>query len=193
MNQEVGFALHPMLYQTTDMKVQDPEETGTSDDGIEGTSPSIGTIREEIVTQSLDHLYENHDSLLFGLRSLEINTASLHPKQGQIFQLWQIYLDNVDPLLKVTHTPTLQARFISAALDVASIEPEMDALMFSIYCVSLLSLEEDVCNSLLGTSKQELIRTYQLACKQALIKAGVLRTTSRECLTALFLYLVSPI
>ncbi|KAJ5823863.1 C6 zinc finger domain protein [Penicillium robsamsonii] len=59
-----------------------------------------------------------------------VDLSASHPTQVQIFRLWQIYLDNVNPLLRVTHTPTLQTRIIDAASDIANINPTMEALMF---------------------------------------------------------------
>lgn len=117
--------------------------------------------------------------------------STLHPSQVEIFRLWQIYLDNVNPLLKVTHTPTLQARIIDAAADVGNIPPTLEALMFSIYCLAILSLSEEECRTLFQSSRDDLLNGYQFACQQALLNCEVLRTSDRDCLAALYLYLVS--
>jgi len=120
-----------------------------------------------------------------------VDLSTLHPSPGQIFRLWQIYLDNVNPLLKVSHTPTLQARIINAAGNLSNIHPTLEALMFSIYCVSVLSLVEDECRTLFGSSRTDLLTSYQFGCQQALMNCGVLRSSEVDSLTALFLYLVS--
>ncbi|KAI4250241.1 MAG: hypothetical protein LQ352_005413 [Teloschistes flavicans] len=85
----------------------------------------------------------NEDHLLFGPRSMRVDLSTLHPNPVHIFRLWQIYLDNVNPLFKVTHTPSLQGRIIEAASNVTNIVPTLEALIFSIYCTSTLSLEEE--------------------------------------------------
>lgn len=135
---------------------------------------------------------ENHDEFLFGAGSSKTNVelSTLHPEQMQIIRLWQIYLDNVNPLLKITHSPTLQARILDAVGDLRAISPEFEALIFGIYCVSVLSLTGDECLRLFSSPKNHLLSGYQFACRQALLKCKVLRTNSRDCLTALFLYLV---
>lgn len=115
----------------------------------------------------------------------------LHPEQVHIFKLWHVYLDNVNPLLKVTHTPSLQALIINAASDVTKISPALGALMFSIYSVSILSLAPEECETSFGSSKDDLLRTYQFGCQQALLDCQFLRSGDRDCLTAFFLYLVS--
>ena len=114
----------------------------------------------------------------------------MHPNQVQIFRLWQIYLDNVNPLLKVTHTPTLQAQIIDAAANVSDIDSDLQALMFSIYSVAVMTLSEQQCLSQFGTPRNDLLAGYQMACQQALLNCDFLSTDNRNCLTALFLYLV---
>jgi hypothetical protein len=63
--------------------------------------------------------------------------------------------------------------------------------MFSIYSMSVLTLTVEDCQSMFGSSKEDLLTKYQFGCQQALLNAGFLRTSDRDCLTALLLYLVS--
>lgn len=102
---------------------------------------------------------ENHDEFLFGAASSRANSdlSALHPEQMHIIRLWQVYLDNVNPLLRVTHSPTLQARILDAVGDLAAVTPELEALIFSIYCVSILSLAGDECLRLFGSPKNQLL------------------------------------
>jgi hypothetical protein len=100
-------------------------------------------------------------------------------------------MDNVNPLLKVTHIPSLQARIIEAASNVRNINPALEALMFSIYCTAVLSLTAEDCQTTFGSSKEDLLSIYQSGCQQALWRCGFLRTSDRDSLTALYLYLVS--
>jgi hypothetical protein len=102
-----------------------------------------------------------------------------------------MYLDNVNPLLKITHTPSLQSRIIEATSNVANISPALEALMFSIYCMAILSIDEGDCMAIFGSSQEDLAVRFQFGCRQALVNCGFLRSTDRDCLTALYLYLVS--
>lgn len=111
----------------------------------------------------------DHRDPLFGGLDQPVDFAALHPEPSQIFRLWQIYLDNVDPLLKVTHTPSLQGRIVEAISDLTSIDPNIQALMFGIYCVATLSLMSDDCETLLGSSRDGLLGHYQRSCRVALI------------------------
>jgi hypothetical protein len=148
-------------------------------------------VRETTVKKALDQSVGNDDHLLFGSRGTTVDLSTLHPDPVQIFRLWQIYLDNVNPLLKVTHTPSLQGRIIEAASNVTNINPTLEALMFSIYCTSILSLVAEDCQTMFGSSKEDLLMRYQFGCQQALLNCGFLRSSDRDCLTALYLYLVS--
>jgi hypothetical protein len=149
-------------------------------------------VREAVFKRSWEEVYDGgSQTLLLGSRKFDVKLSTLHPNQVEIFRLWQIYLDNVNPLLKVTHTPTLQAQIIDAAADVTKIAPTLEALMFSIYCVAILSLAEDECRTMFGSPRDDLLKGYHFACQEALLNCDVLRTSDRDCLTALFLYLVS--
>jgi hypothetical protein len=148
-------------------------------------------VREVDVKRAWDHIFENHDDLLFGARKTAVDLSTLHPEPVQIFRLWQMYLDNVNPLLKVTHTPSLQGRIIEAISKVTNICPTLEALMFGIYCMSILSLDPEDCLAVFGSSQKDLLTRYQFGCQQALLNSGFLRCSDRDCLTALYFYLVS--
>ncbi|PKX92297.1 transcription factor domain-containing protein [Aspergillus novofumigatus IBT 16806] len=131
------------------------------------------------------------DDLLFGQPQANVNVLALHPEQAQIFRLWQTYLENVNPLLKVTHTPTLQPRIVDAVSDLGDIHPTLEALMFSIYCIAVMSLADNECHRLLKSSKEDLLARYRLGCRQVLIKCRPWQFTNVDGLTAVYLYLVS--
>ncbi|ROV91862.1 hypothetical protein VMCG_09183 [Cytospora schulzeri] len=120
-----------------------------------------------------------------------VDLTTSHPEQVHIFKLWQIYLENVDPLLKITHTPTLQPRIINAAGNMAKISPALEALIFSIYCISLLSIPEDECLTLFQSSRKALLERYQSACQTALLRCHAWKSGDTEGLTAIYLYLLS--
>ncbi|KAK6542281.1 hypothetical protein TWF694_006241 [Orbilia ellipsospora] len=164
-----------------------------SDDEGEDEEDKSNDVRDAVVKHIWDRTYDQYtnDNLLFGSPASAIDLHTLHPPQVQIFRLWQIYLDNVNPLLKITHTPTLQPRIIDAAAEVEKIPPNLEALLFSIYCMAVLSLGDEECEKLLGTPKAQTLSSYQFACRQALQNCDFLRSSDRECLIALFLYLVS--
>jgi hypothetical protein len=179
-------------WQAQDSVHDESDSSGEQDDN-DISSPHV--LRQGSVVKAWDKLYgsdlHRSEHLLFCSRSTAIDLTALHPNQGQIFKLWQIYLENIDPLLKVTHTPTLQPRIIDAASDVTSIHPTLEALMFAIYSMAIFSLNQEECRTMFGKAREGVIRQYQLGAREALLRCGFLKTSDRDCLTALHLYLVS--
>jgi len=80
-------------------------------------------VSEVAITNAWDKSFPDNDHLLFGLPKSSVALSSLHPEAAQIFRLWHIYLQNVNPLLQVTHTGSLQGRIVEAVSDLANINP----------------------------------------------------------------------
>ncbi|KAI8957119.1 hypothetical protein F5Y11DRAFT_352891 [Daldinia sp. FL1419] len=195
-------AKHKMSYRPKDIwramsqKTSDSEDDDVDEsDGDNDSEYSFrkDALRQPMITKVWDRIYESQDNshLLFAAPQTSDDLSTMHPEHIQIFRLWQIYLENVDPLLKVTHTPTLQARIIEATSHLANIDPTMEALIFSIYCIATFSLTNDECVAFFMVPRDELLVRYQLGCRQALQNCRFLQTTDRDCLTALYLYLIS--
>lgn len=147
-------------------------------------------MRETEVKRAWEETIQKNDNLLFGSRDPTVDLSVIHPDTIQIFRLWQVYLDNVNPLLKVTHTPTLQARIIEAASNLKNIHPNLEALMFGIYSTAVTSLTVNDCQTMFNSSREDLLIRFHFGCNQALLGCEFLRTNDRDCLTALYLYLV---
>ncbi|KAL2137145.1 hypothetical protein VTI74DRAFT_8777 [Chaetomium olivicolor] len=189
--------LWPAISQKGRDSDDDSDQDGDDDDHLRdrGIFRGGNDIHGGAIKNAWDHAFRDHDEtdhhLLFGSPvSNRVDLITLHPEQTKIFRLWQIYLDNVDPLLKVTHTPSLQARIVEAVGDLANLGPPLEALLFSIYCVAILSLDQERCRNVFG-SKKDLLAGYRFACRQALLNCRILLTSDHDCLVALYLYLVS--
>jgi len=142
------------------------------------------------IHNAYDTMFENSDGFPFVVGGSLASVTSAHPSPIQIFQLWQIYISNVNPLLKITHTPTLQGQIISASANPAKIPKPLEALMFAIYFAAITSLTEDEVHSTFGEDKVILLGKYHNATQQALVNAGFMRSTELIVLQALFLYLL---
>ncbi|GAB7341207.1 hypothetical protein MBLNU457_7494t1 [Dothideomycetes sp. NU457] len=175
----------------TDSGLYEEAHDDFDDDFVHNGLPPGEQRQREIIKRAWPQLYDSEDTILFGSRKTNVQISTLHPEPHQIFRLWQTYLDNVDPLLKVTHTPTLQALIVDAISNLANIRPSLEALMFSIYCVAISTLSDDQCFHLFGASKKNLLTGYHFACQQALLNCGILSTSDHDCLVALYLYLIS--
>jgi hypothetical protein len=139
-------------------------------------------------------MFENsNDGFPFMVGGSKSHITHLHPSAIQIFQLWQIYLNNVNPLLKISHVPTLQNQIVKASADLAEVDESFEALMFAIYAISVTSMPNDEVEAAFGDSKNALLARYHAASQQALINAKFMSSTELTTLQALLLYLVSLI
>lgn len=119
-----------------------------------------------------------------------VSLATLHPSAGILRQLWRIYLDNVNPLSKVTHRPTT-AKLIDRACDAPhSLDKADEVLLFSIYLSAVASLTANECQRTLGEPRRTLLTRYEKVCREALVRSKFLRTSNLQVLSGFVMYLV---
>jgi hypothetical protein len=111
---------------------------------------------------------------------------------SQIFGLWQTYIDNVNPLVKLLHVPSVQQMILEAASDLQSTPKSTEALMFAIYLSSVNSMNDRDCRKTMGESRSALLANFSNATQQALVNTEFLKSTNLVVLQALTLYIVSP-
>lgn len=141
------------------------------------------------IYRAFDRMFD-HDGFPFIVGGAAGPVTSLHPPTIHIFQLWQIYIDNINPLLKVTHIPTVQAQIIAASSNLDKVPKNIEALMFGIYLMAITSLEEAEVLKMFNEPKKELQARYLSALQQALTHAGFMRFNDPITLQAFLLYLV---
>jgi len=121
-----------------------------------------------------------------GLGSLN----ALHPPPTQIFKLWEKFLENVNPLIKIIHVPTVQRDLLNACLDLENVSKPLEALMFAIYASAVNSLSNEECEGLAHASKTQLQDRFFRAAQHALVRAGIFGTLDIVVLQAALLLLV---
>jgi hypothetical protein len=114
----------------------------------------------------------------------------IHPDPILILRLWQTFLDNVNPLTKILHVPTVQKELFDAGSSIENLSKSMEALMFSIYATAITSMSKEECQAMFGETKSLLQAKYQFATKQALLKAEFLKSSDLVVLQAYVLFLV---
>jgi hypothetical protein len=117
--------------------------------------------------------------------------APSHPPAASIRQLWQTFLENVNPLTKLVHAPTLQAAIEKASARTESIPRGFESLMFAIYSISILSMTDEETKETLGESRSALLPRYIAATKTALVRAKFMSSTSIVVLQALMLHILT--
>lgn len=133
---------------------------------------------------------ENSDLILGGETPTEQTVEDLWPEAAHVFRLWQIYLDRVNPLTKIIHVPTLQPHIADAAADSHSVPKNIEALLFSIFLMAVVSLTPEECQLLLGYSKEEAYTRFSSGVRLTLLRMGFLKSHDLTTLQALVIYLV---
>jgi len=78
--------------------------------------------------------------VFFGYCSTINSLQALHPSPPQTFMLWEVFKENVDPVLKMFHRPTVSKMLLDVSNDRASILKPGQALFFAVYYDVVVSL-----------------------------------------------------
>lgn len=166
------------LWENLREEIEDPKDT------LHG---SVSSEDEE----TENSMYPYAESFLIGHSPSPQTLTSQHPQPVHIFKLWQTFLINVNPLVKMFHAPSMQQTVLDASGDLGKISRPTEALMFAFYMLAVTSLTNEECESMFGESRPNLIRKYSHATQQALINSKFLKSLNISTLQAFALYLVS--
>ncbi|KAJ5934337.1 hypothetical protein N7466_003884 [Penicillium verhagenii] len=132
----------------------------------------------------------SQDGFLFGYYSLAHSLREFHPPLPKVSKFWEIYKENVAPLITILHKPTVRNLLIEAAQHPESLDKNSEALVFSIYLSAIVSSKPEDCLAQLGEDRKTAVKRYRFAVEQALAKAGFLNTQSLMLLQAAVLFLI---
>ncbi|KAJ9614712.1 hypothetical protein H2204_014520 [Knufia peltigerae] len=159
-------------------EMQDLLDPSTTDDEDESNSPVQ------------DRQMGSHQGFLFGYSSIMLDLRELHPSPSQIFILWEVFKENVDPVVRILHRPTTKTILMNAASSLDRVSRPAEALLFSIYYGAVVSMTHEQCRQLLDEDKEMLLKRYRFATEQALARADFLNSSSLMCLQAFAFFLV---
>lgn len=173
MNDELD-KLREETYQLSD------QDSNISD--VEETPPSM------IGDPGVDD--RDHHAFILGYSSATAPIRKYHPLVSQIPFLWEVFQENVDPLVKILHIPTMNKIIKDMRADMDNMSTATEALMFSIYYAAITSMDSDEVQATFHEEKLILIRRYRFAVEQALAKAQFLTSPDLVVLQALVLFIV---
>ncbi|KAF2720932.1 hypothetical protein K431DRAFT_285401 [Polychaeton citri CBS 116435] len=131
-----------------------------------------------------------HQGFVFGFASQNVDLLSLHPLPNQIGLYWNMFKENVDPLVKVLHMPSIEPTVLSAASHLNNLSKGFEAILFAIYYGVTTSLTPPDCMSKLGEDRAVLLSRYRFAMEQALARANFLISEEIVVLQAFVIYLM---
>ncbi|GJP94313.1 fungal-specific transcription factor domain-domain-containing protein [Aspergillus niger] len=120
-----------------------------------------------------------------------ISLTDLHPSCEHAAKLWYAYVENVEPLCKVLHVPTVARIVHTVSKHPATASKNDECILFAIYHFAVFSMSDDECSHELHDSRAQLMHKYRTAVTQALVNASWLKTTSLPVLQAYTLFLIS--
>lgn len=172
------------LWENLRDEIEDPREAlqASSDDetyGETGMYPDA-------------NLYPDPENFLLAHGPMK-DLSSFHPQPVQIFRLWQTFLNNVNPLVKIFHAPTVQQMVLDASGDLRRVPKPAEALLFAIYLLAVTSLQNEDCINMFGETRNKLLTKYSYGVQHALINAKLLKTLNLTTVQAYTLYLVSAV
>lgn len=128
----------------------------------------------------------------FLLSNSASSPRSIHPEREHVTALWQIFLENVNPLTMLIHPSSFQ-RILNEAMAAKfeNLPLGLEALLFVIYSAAVYSTDNQECVFKLGVPKQILLTRYRGAARMALIRARFMTTMELIVLQAFTLYLVT--
>ncbi|EXF79248.1 C6 zinc finger protein [Colletotrichum fioriniae PJ7] len=122
-------------------------------------------------------------------KSMDFDILALGPVE--VLRLWQVFLERVNPMIKVIHVPSLEPLVFEAATDRFNLSPDLEALLCSINVVAIMALSEAESIQMLKLEKAKALRNSMSALKKAMSKVDFLRKYNMTTLQCLVLYLVS--
>ena len=131
------------------------------------------------------------DAFIFGYSQPNADPLALMPSPHHHALFWQLYLETVDPVLKIFHAPTFQGPFLKAAQNPFSLTPSLRCLLHAIYYAAVVSLQsEEKCLELFQDQRQSLLDKYCDAFQTTLAEAKFLTCPDVAILQAMAIFLI---
>lgn len=129
------------------------------------------------------------NAAIMGFQALAQSLLAYHPPLSQSVELFEIFKHSVAPLVHIFHMPTLVISYWDAVASPETLDRNTEALLFAIYYSTVISMESEQCEEVLGFSRAAAVKHYQFAVEQAMARANLLNTQSVVLIQAVVLFL----
>lgn len=167
------------IEELRDLLYEPSSEAGAEDDDTHVSDPSVADS-----TMSL-----GANAAIMGFQALAQSLRPYHPPLSQSVALLEIFKKNVAPLVRIFHMPTMIRSYWDAVASPESLDCNTEALLFAIYYSTVISMEPQQCEEVLGVSRGAALKHYQFAVQQAMARADLLNSQSIILLQAVVLFL----
>lgn len=114
----------------------------------------------------------------------------MQPPLYQAMQLWNVFVQNVDPVSKLLHIPTAQIDVFTMINNQYLGKPDMHCFLFSIFFAATTALSPSDVVHILGQDKANALNRFKYGLELSLADANILETPTLKALQALALFLV---
>ena len=116
-----------------------------------------------------------------------------YPDTQLALRLWNVYIESVDPVLKILHIPTAQFIVVATILDPRTAPSSAVALTFAIFFAAVTALCHDKNNERFGLpyEKSILLKRYKESLDRLLLVTDLMNRPELTALQALAIYVVS--
>lgn len=157
------------------VQLPNPSETNSADGGVRILG--LGGLTDSIQNQQSfgPHLFA------FGL------------EKTSVAQLCQVYLRQVDPIIKILHRPSLSGwlEHGESYLGYPEGHASTEALKSAVCYAAVNSMTERQCEEMYHRTKSDIVMEFRKACESTIERSGLLSTRDITVLQAFVLYLVS--
>ncbi|KAJ5150769.1 uncharacterized protein N7500_010958 [Penicillium coprophilum] len=125
---------------------------------------------------------------------LSLSFMSLPRDKLGASNLCQVYLQNVDPIIKILHRPSLSEWMLDGAstyLGSSEDDSSVRALASAVCYVAANTMTEAQCQATFQQNKSSITTVHRKMCESAFEKAGLLTTRDMTVLQAFILYLIA--
>lgn len=155
-----------------------------------GQAASVGSdgLRDELSTVSVQNEFNVNEYTQGGTNETFTNRFF---SDGQLMACWDIYCTNVDPLIKVIHTPSLRRTLFQTGRN-TSTGQEGQQVLHSAFCFAvIMSLPHEAVQSTFDGDKNSFLERFKSDFERHLMAEQKRKIPSLHCLQGLVIYMVS--
>lgn len=143
------------VYKTARSMRENPAEDATSSRPDEVSNSEDQTRR---VADTDEHHEDRYQLTLLGSSVETVNLKAIYPTITEIWVLWHKYTENIDPLFKIFHAPSVHKQLLNAVHDLDAIDPELETMLFAIFfAVTVSQWREDEISDSAKDSRLKLL------------------------------------
>ncbi|KAI9163992.1 FAD-dependent monooxygenase fsr3 [Paramyrothecium foliicola] len=160
-------------------------DSHTQDD-IDLNSLADDTVESTSLVEESGQNQSNFPSLGVLLNSslAKSNSPMFHPPVSQIPFYWQTFVENVDPIIKIFHIPTISKVIREIQSRIPSLEPVEEALIYAVFFAVVTSMAPDEASH----ERTTLLAHYRAGAEQGFARADLLSNPNLFTLQAFVLF-----